>query len=166
MTDLRLAAEKGIALCRAGKLEDGYRLLKFVASGSDVPKDLPGLYYSYLGYCLALFEGHYNDGIVLCQKAIDREFYQAENHHNLARTFLLLDARRKATEAIRRGLRVDPHNARLHELRRSLGTRRWPMIRFLGRDHWLNRLLGRIRYDWKNPRKPNDDVEEAAEREQ
>ena len=146
-------AERGVALCRGGKLAEGFEILKQVLPYDDGTKELPGTYYSYLGYCLAVFESRYNQGIALCQSGVDREFYQAENYWNLARTYLLLDSRRKASDAILRGLKVDPSSALLRSLRKSMGARKRPVIPWLDRGNWLNRILGQARHDWKNPKR-------------
>ncbi len=159
---VRQLAERGVALCREGKLTEGYEVLKKVVPYDDGTKELPGVYYSYLGYCLAVYESRYNEGIKLCQAGVDREFYQAETYWNLARTYLLLDSRRKASDAIKRGLRVDPNSALLRSLRKSIGARKRPVIPWLARGNWLNRMLGKARHDWNNPKIGEQSDEDQA----
>ncbi|REJ73466.1 MAG: hypothetical protein DWQ36_02680 [Acidobacteria bacterium] len=141
---------RAVTLCRENRLEDGYALLKHAAI-EGFPKDSPSAAYSYLGYGMAVFEARYNDGVAACQRALEVEFYQPENYWNLARTYLLLGARRKAVQALNAGLRVDPGYAPLLRLRREMGSRKRPVLRFLRRDHWLNRMLGSVRHELKKP---------------
>lgn len=148
-SEVREFADKGIRLCQQGQLEEGYKLLRLVAR-QESTSELPGRYYSYLGVCLAGFEGKYNEGLKLCQKAIDVEFFQAENYANLAETYLMLGSRKPALRAIRDGLRVDRRHPKLLELRQEFGVRKRPILPFLSRDHGVNQMLGRMRHSLKS----------------
>lgn len=150
----RIAA--AIALCRKNQIEDGYALLKELAL-EGFPENCPSIAYSYWGYGMAALEAHYNDGVAACQKAIEIEFYQPENFFNLARTYLLLGSRRKAVDAMEQGLKIDPTFRPLVSLKKRLGQRREPVLRFLDRDHFLNRLFGRLRHDIQTEKPPETD---------
>lgn len=139
--------EEGIALCRKGRWNEGSVLLARALEGREGSTDYPGLAYSYLGVALAKLERRRRDGLKLCEHAVRLQFYEPENHLNLARVYLLMDNRRGAVDALARGLRVDPSHAGLRALRKEIGVRRRPVIPFLSRDNFLNRLLGRIRHD-------------------
>ena len=140
---------QAIALCRENQLEEGYAMLK-AAALEGFPENCPSAAYSYWGYGMAALEAHYNDGVAACLKAVDIEFYQPENFWNLARTYLLLGARRKAIEALDRGLQIDPGYAPLVRLQQRLGSRNPPVLRMLHRNHWLNRWLGARRYELRH----------------
>ena len=84
---------------------------------------LPGLFYSYLGYGIALRERRIREGLKLCRHSIKVEFYQAENYFNLARTCLLANDRKGAVQAVRGGLKIDRHNPHLLALYKELGIR-------------------------------------------
>ncbi len=142
--EIRERIQRGIQLCRAQQLEKGYRLLRTVTQDVVPNRDLPGLFFSYLGYGIAAFEARYNDGLALCERAIEMEFYNTENHYNLARTYMLLGSRKKTISAIRAGLRVDADDRALRLLLRELGVRKRPPIPFLNRNHGLNRWLGNL----------------------
>lgn len=146
VADIRRAVDQAINQCRDGDLEEGYRVLRAVAASDELPPELPGRYFSYLGLCIAGFEARYNEGVKLCQKGIEMEFFQPENYINLARTYMMLKSRRLALRAIRDGLRIDPGNRLLIELRRDLGVRKKPVVPFLHRDHGINQMLGRWRH--------------------
>ncbi|MGZ8853898.1 MAG: hypothetical protein ACXW2X_10940, partial [Thermoanaerobaculia bacterium] len=60
------------------------------------PRDAAGL--SYFGLCLALVQKRYKDGIDLCKRAIDLEFYNGDHYANLARVYMAANNRKKAVE--------------------------------------------------------------------
>lgn len=148
VNEIRSLAERGIGKCREGKLEEGYKLLRLVGR-EDAPVELPGRYYSYLGLCLAGFEGKYNEGVRLCQKGVELEFFQVENYVNLAQTYMMLGSRKPALKAIKDGLKVDRRHPVLLRLRRELGVRKRPVVPFLERDHGVNQVLGRLRHSMR-----------------
>jgi hypothetical protein len=145
--DAQELAARGIELCRRGDWRQGLDLLRRVADAQERASDLPSLFYSYLGFGIARFDRRVREGITLCQHAIKREFYQPENYVNLARTQLLAGRRREAVEAIAAGRRLDPDHRGLAALHDELGVRRAPVLGFLHRRSFLNRLLGRVRHD-------------------
>lgn len=143
---LLAACERGLDLCRFGNFKEGLAELAALGDLTRV-KDIPSAYFSYLGYALAKQRNQIPQGIKLCRHAIKLEFFQTENYVNLARTCLLSEKyRREAWEAIRDGLKIDPEHPELLELERQLGSRKPPVIRFLGRNNPLNRLLGSVRH--------------------
>ncbi len=123
------------------------------------PPSFPGLFYSYLGFGIARFDRRVREGVALCEHAVKREFYQPENYVNLARTYLLADDRRRASETVLAGLKIDPDDRGLGDLLEELGIRRRPVIPFLSRRNPLNHLLGRLRHVLSPPR---EEVAEAA----
>jgi hypothetical protein len=136
----------GIDYCRRGDWTNGLRHLGQIAELGEAAGDLPGIFYSYLGYGIALKERRIRDGLKLCQHSIQVEFYQAENYLNLARTYLLAGDRKGAVKAVRGGLQMDRGNAGLLALYRELGMRQRPVLSFLSRSNPLNQLLGRLRH--------------------
>lgn len=140
-------AWQGIALCRQGRWRQGLEILRRVAANDDRQGDLPGLFYSYLGFGIARFDRRVREGLQLCEAAVKKEFYQPENYLNLARTELLAGQREAAVEAIAAGRRIDPDHGGLAALQEELGNRRPPVLPFLSRRNPLNRLLGRLRHD-------------------
>ena len=141
-------ANRGIELCRQGDWQRGLELLGMVADQKDPGAELPGRYYTYLGYGIARYERRVREGLALCEHGVKREFYQPENYLNLARTYLLANQRRKAIEAVVAGRQVDRRHPGLARLHKELGIRRPPFFSFLSRDHFLNRLFGRLRHDF------------------
>lgn len=137
---------RGIDYCRRGDWQSGLRELGRLTEGGQPVDGLPGRFYSYLGYGLALVDRKVREGIKLCRHSVKVGIYEPDNYVNLARTYLLARDRSGAVRAIREGLRIDPNNAALRALRKELGVRKSPVLSFLSRDNPLNVALGRLRH--------------------
>ena len=146
--EMRSHVEDGVSLCRAGDWNKGLPVLAAAIENRGVAEQVPGIAYSYLGYGVARFQGKHRDGLRLCEHAIKLQYYEADNHWNLARVHLLATNRQAAVTALERALKLDPDHPGLLALQKEIGTRRRPVIRFLHRDHPLNRWLGRLRHGW------------------
>ena len=153
-TELTGAVAEGVELCRRGQWKRGVEILRQVAADEERTGELPGLFYSYLGFGVARFDHRLREGVALCRHAVKHEFYQPENYLNLARTYMLADDRKHAVRAIHEGLKIDPEHQGLRTLRSDLGVRRRPVLPFLSRDHALNRLFGRLRHSMSSGGRP------------
>ena len=136
--------QKGIGLCRQGLWLQGMFCLSKEYENGD--QSHPGLFYSYFGYGIAFCENRVKEGIALCERAIEVEWYEPDNFYNLARTYLLADNRGEVYKAIRRGLCLDPGHLGLHALAQEVGMRRKPVFPFLSRTHPLNKYFGIVRH--------------------
>src|SRR3954468_16935427 len=121
------ALRSGIECCRRGDWNAGLRFLGTVAEKEEASGGLPGLFYSYLGYGIALRDRRIREGLKLCRHSIEVEFYQAENYLNLARTHLLARDRKGAVKAVRAGLKIDRNNPKLIALYKEMGIRGLPV---------------------------------------
>jgi len=139
----------GIECCRRGDWNEGLRHLRKIAEADEPAPELPGIFYSYLGYGIAFSQKRVREGLKLCQHSVKVEFYQAENYLNLARTYLLANDRKGAVRAVRAGLKIDSHNAGLRALYQELGIRSRPVLPFLDRKNPLNLILGQIRHAFR-----------------
>ena len=137
-------AQYGVDLCRRGQWKSGLAQLSVIESFKGPREAIPGLALSYLGYCIASQQKRVADGIRYCRAGVDRETWQAENHLNLARTYLLAGKTKRAIAALDYGLSIDPDHSAMVVLRLSLGMRRPPTFSFLDRSHPLNRITGKI----------------------
>lgn len=141
--------DQGLDACRRGDWKEGLRYLgRITESGHST--DLPGVFYSYLGYGIASVDRRIREGLKLCKHSVKVGFHDVENHLNLARTCLLANDRSGAVRAIRNGLKIDPQNAELRKLRQDLGVRNPPVIPFLDRGNPLNIWLGRLRHSLRS----------------
>jgi tetratricopeptide (TPR) repeat protein len=101
-------------------------------------------YLSYYGLALVLADERW--GIDHCRRAAEQERDDADIFYNLARAELRLRHRKGAVEAIERGLRIERRHRPLLGLRQAIGVRRPPFFSFLSRDHFLNRVIGKLTY--------------------
>ena len=72
-------------------------------------------YMSYLGLCIALAENRLADGCLLCEKAVKKDFYRAELFLNLGKVYVMMNNRRKAHLALRKGLSLDQENRQIRQ---------------------------------------------------
>lgn len=144
--------ELGVEHCRVDEWEQGLQYLAEAFEDGFPNETAAPIAASYLGYALIRFEGKTREGLALCQRAAEMEFYNPEILLNLSRAELEAGNREAAAEAIRRGQAIDPDHSGLIMQRVELGWRQPVVLRFLGRDHPLNRLLGRIRHYLRNRR--------------
>lgn len=142
---LAQVCERGLEACRNGNYEEGMVDLLWLIQGKQA-KNLPSVAYSYLGYGVAKYKRNVAQGVRLCKHAIKLEWFQPDNYLNLARTCMLSDQyKREAFEAVRDGLKVDSDHPELNALHTQLGMRRQPVLSFLPRGSFLNRILGSLR---------------------
>lgn len=144
-TDLRRAVELGTELAHLGEWEQAFPYLIKVGQAETRGFDLPGAFYSALGYCLARFEKKYSKGARLGEHGVRIGFFDSVNFLYLARTYMLAGDRRLAIRALERGLKLHPNDTELLALHYEFGVRRRPVVPLLGRDNPLNVWLGRLR---------------------
>jgi tetratricopeptide (TPR) repeat protein len=101
-------------------------------------------YASYYGYMLAAALGRTREGLHLCRKAADSEFYTPDILLNLARVYLMAGDKKGAWATLMKGLQIDPEHRGLAAEARKMGIRRRPVFPFLDRSHPLNRVAGRL----------------------
>jgi tetratricopeptide (TPR) repeat protein len=98
---------------------------------------------SGLGYCIAAARGEVDKGLQLCRDAVERDPDNVFHYRNLGNVLLLAANREEAIQVFREGLRIGKDDVIIRKLN-SLGTRKPPVIKSLGRNHFLNRALGLI----------------------
>jgi tetratricopeptide (TPR) repeat protein len=140
---------EAIALTQAGDYL--HALTRFVevygsegAPAMKSAKDAAGL--SYFGLSLALVQKKYKEGIDLCKRALDLEFYNGDHYVNMAKIYLARGDRKKAVETADAGLKVAPEHRGLATLRKELGVRARPAVPFLDRSNPVNVTLGQARH--------------------
>jgi tetratricopeptide (TPR) repeat protein len=149
----KLLIQHGVAAWKAGRVREARELLysaceRIGSQGMRVPASVLALYAT----CLA-HEGKLKEAVDTCRHALTLEPHNAEAYLNMARIYLLADARRKAVEALHRGLAISPRHQALLALREEIGHRRPPVISFLPRDNPVNVALGKMRGTGKSPAK-------------
>lgn len=74
---------------------------------------------------------------------------------NLARVYFAAGSRRRAIEALHRGLTEAPKSPELRALEVEMGQRKGPVIGFLTRDNPVNVALGRARHRLRSNNRPS-----------
>jgi len=135
--ELNEMVEKGISLAKEGMYFEALKVFDDDLCFTQHPTAM-----SYYALSLANVEGNYDKAISLCLMAAEKEFYNPDIYLNLGRIFLLNGQKSVAVKAFRKGLKYDgAHNTLRHEMR-SLGIRRRPVVSFLPRQSFVNRVLG------------------------
>jgi hypothetical protein len=143
---IQRSAQLGIDLCRRGDWKGGLAQLTKIEANKGGGQAIPGLALTYLGYGIASNQGRLLDGLRYCKAGVDREIWRAENHFNLARTYLIGGQIKRAIAALDYGLGLEPTHPEMLELRLKLGVRKQPTFPFLPRGHLLNRIAGKLRH--------------------
>ncbi len=106
------------------------------------PKNLHAL--SYLGLTEAVLGEDLTKAEEKCFRAAMGSARDAQLFANLAWVQWLGGIRRAASESVASALASDTRNADALRIQKALGRRRDPAIKRLGREHPLNRTLGRL----------------------
>ena len=102
-------------------------------------------YLSYFGLSLARAQGSLEEARCACQTAVARQPRNPDLHLNLAHVHLLAQDAAAALRTAQAGLALDPGHRGLRSLVHRAERRRRPPLRFLTRNHPVNRVLGRLR---------------------
>ena len=154
----------GIVAAKSGKYERGLiflteaynRLTQRVEQKEAIGEDtavsrgaVPADALSYYGLCLALHKGHFKEAARFCELAIAADRVEGGHYLNLSRVWQHGGNRKKAVEALERGLAVSPRSTALQKFRDKIGLRSQPVLPFLTRDDPLNKALGKLRHKLK-----------------
>ena len=112
------------------------------------------------GMAIATVQGRYQQGIVFCEEAVRRHGPSPFLLVNLAKAYLAAKNKREAVRCLRRALaRSEGEDDRARVELASLGLRRTPVIPFLPRSFFLNKILGRWRHAILERKTPPDNGE-------
>ncbi len=147
----------GIEAAKEQRFDRGlvYLGAAYLQISRDKDAKVPPSALSYYGLCLAMEKGRIKEASEYCELALEHEFFNPEHYANMGQVWIKAGYRRKAVDALERGLAVEPTNPRLRKLRESIGVRKPPVIRFLHRDNPVNVSLGKVRRKLKEkPKSP------------
>ena len=102
-------------------------------------------YLSYFGLAVAMARRQWANAEQLCEKAVKMKRNQPQLYLNLAEVYRRSGRRGDAADTLRTGLLYTGRAPILEQALGKLRHRRSPTLRFLGRDHRINRSLGRVR---------------------
>ena len=128
--------KRSLEALRAGQTPSALALLERALSESDNPS-----WHSYLGYCIAKERGQVKRGTELCLASLAQEPQNPAHYLNLARVHVIAKQKADALRVLREGMAAGG-NEEIATLLAQLGVRKPPVLRFLARDHLLNKWLG------------------------
>ncbi len=102
-------------------------------------------YRSYCGLSGALAGRPTHDHLRLCKEAADADTFDPVLQLNLAKVYARAGRITQALATIQLGLRLDPSHEGLTVLLSKVERRAPPILPRLGRDHAINRSIGRLR---------------------
>lgn len=97
---------------------------------------------SYLGLARVLINDE--SGLLLCRDAASNEMANGDIFLNMACAEWHCENRKRAIDAINKGLDIEPDHHQLQQVMSKFDSRKRSIINFLARDHPFNRILGRI----------------------
>ena len=107
-------------------------------------------YLSFLGLSLNLAQVRSDEGLLMCEQAAKRDFFDAEILCNLGIVYLRHRQRGPAFQSFKQGLVLRPRHRRIMDEMDRYDRRSTPVFGFLRRDHPMNVLAGRIRARYRN----------------
>jgi tetratricopeptide (TPR) repeat protein len=103
-------------------------------------------YISFLGLTIARAEQNWEQALDLCETAVNLKPKEIKFHLNLIEVYALAGWREKALRKVDSASKLFGNDARLKRFRAKVVERRTPVLSFLGRGHFLNRELGKLRH--------------------
>jgi tetratricopeptide (TPR) repeat protein len=103
-------------------------------------------YISFLGLSMARAERKWDKASELCEMAVQLRPTELQFHLNLGEVYAASGLREKALDKLDRALERFGQDARLKQARGRIEKRRSPLVPILGREHFLNRELGKLRH--------------------
>jgi len=142
----------GILYVKEGNFREGFRLLKEAMGKFDgkSQQETPAVLQSYYGLCLAALNHDVKNGMEHCRVALKREFFLPDLYLNLGKVYLLANQKANAVHVFYRGLKLDDDHKEICSELRRLGLRENRAISFLARSHFINRILGQLRFRMKS----------------
>jgi len=103
-------------------------------------------YISFLGLSIARAEQNWEQALELCEAAVQINRKEIKFHLNLIEVYARAGWREKALRKLDNASKLFGDDSRLKRFRAKVVERRAPVLPFLGRSHFLNRELGKLRH--------------------
>lgn len=144
VTKYRKRFYDALKLYRNSDYEGALAIFCEIVAEADTQDVYHNKYRSYEGLTrVCLGDKH---AVELCRESATERLKDVEVQYNLALAEYKLDNRHRAVLAVQRGLSIDSRNPELRRLRTLMGSRRQPVLSFLGREHPVNKWLGKLSY--------------------
>jgi Flp pilus assembly protein TadD len=134
--------KQGIKLLRNGQSAEALEYLRHAAESNQQNP----YYLSFLGVSVARAQRKWAAAVKLCETALSLRRGDAQLYLNLAEVYVSAGRRDDAIAVLDRSLMYLRADARIKRARANLGKRGSPVLAFLGRGHFLNRSLGKLRH--------------------
>jgi len=137
-------ARRGRAFARRGQFALANEFLtEFCARMMRQEKPIPPAVLAAYGLAVGM-SSDLKEGIEICLRGLNTDRRNPEIYLSLARLHAQSGSRKRAIDAIDRGLSFSSKHAELLALQKQLGQRQPPMLPFLSREHPGNVKLGRL----------------------
>lgn len=103
-------------------------------------------FMSFLGLCIARARRKWTQASDLCEMAVKLNPKEIQFRLNLGEVYVLAGQRGRALTALDHAMKLFDNDSRLKQARSRVEKRRAPLLAFLGREHFLNRELGKLRH--------------------
>ena len=103
-------------------------------------------YISFFGVSIARAQQKWEQASELCEMAVQLNPKEIQFHLNLADVYALAGLREMSLHKLDYALGLFDDDARLKRARSKIEKRRTPVLPFFGREHSLNRKLGKLRH--------------------
>jgi tetratricopeptide (TPR) repeat protein len=103
-------------------------------------------YISFLGLSIARAQRNWDQASELCEIAVQLKPTELQFHLNLGEVYASAGLREKALDKLDDALKLFGEDVRLKQARSKVANRRVPLLPFFGREHFLNRELGKLRH--------------------
>ena len=103
-------------------------------------------YISFLGLSLARAQRKWEQASELCEIAVQLRPGEIQFHLNLGEVYACAGLREKALDKLDDATKLFGEDARLRQARSKVQNRRAPLLPLIGRGHFLNRELGKLRH--------------------
>jgi tetratricopeptide (TPR) repeat protein len=103
-------------------------------------------YISFLGLSIARAQRKWDQASELCEIAVQLKPTEIQFHLNLGEVYASAGLREKALDKLDDALELFGEDARLKQARSKVQNRRATALPFFGREHFLNRELGKLRH--------------------
>jgi tetratricopeptide (TPR) repeat protein len=136
------------------EFKEGVKLLKsdypqkaLVKLQSAFESDKHNPYYiSFLGVAIARAQQNWAQATELCDMAVQLNPKETQFHLNLAEVYALAGLREMSLDKLDYALGLFGDDPRLKRARSKVEKRRASVLPFFGREHFLNRELGKLRH--------------------
>jgi tetratricopeptide (TPR) repeat protein len=103
-------------------------------------------YISFLGLSIARAQRKWDQASELCEIAVQLKPTEVQFHLNLGEVYASAGLREKALDKLDDALERFGDDIRLKQARSKVENRRAPLLPLIGREHFLNRELGKLRH--------------------